>query len=445
MTNKPKKTTQGVYTQFRASQNYDALRVFVRPANGKQVTIKPALNSTLRQINRYLKNNKIKKAVAVEDPHFKNLLASLNSELRAEFGLKSYLIQAKLDLKRKNFDFDTALDEFEKIKSDVSVGRAYRSLITHFWLPFFIKEKGCEKPSDFINFKKEAEKYVRTAKNKFGRPYSVQSYTTLCRPLNSFMRFCFEYNYIKGDEEFFTLKVGTTMHLRKLSRIKGGKKSELSPQFVRTKDTYTLDDMVEIKKKIDSAFKDDLDWKLRSYGIYIGIVTGLRRGNLCGLKAKHLKPDDKIPHIEIHDNVLSGWNFNMKGAVVVEESTKTTEGEDLKIPMLAPDIDTVIEVAQFLIEHIDPEDRILSCYPDTVGRWWKKICEQLKIKYLHPHAWRHSFATVASLNLDDWFGGNRRLLQKACLHSSFRTTEKYINDNADEYLKQFARIRSKKS
>ena len=212
---------------------------------------------------------------------------------------------------------------------------------------------------------------------------------------------------------------------------------------VRSKDTYTIDDLYNIKKQIDRKYTNNLKMKLRAYGLYIGVITGVRRANLLGIKVKDLRIEADIPHFEVNLAVYKGWNFRKKGTQELHGATKTTLDEEIKIPLLAPDTDLAVEVCKFLIEHLNEDDRIVSCYPDTVSRWWKRICKECHFRYLSPHVWRHSFATYASLNLDEWFNGNRRLLQKVCIHSSFRTTEKYINDNADQFLKAFGRIQEK--
>lgn len=175
------------------------------------------------------------------------------------------------------------------------------------------------------------------------------------------------------------------------------------------------------------------------------MITGIRRANHLGIKVKDLKFDAEVPHFEVNTAIYKGWNFRIKGVQELQSATKTTLGEEIKIPLLAPDRETAIEVCKFLKEHLDDEDRIVDCYPDTVRIWWKRVSQDCRFKYLSPHVWRHSFATYASLRMNDWFNGNQRLLQKACIHSSFRTTEKYINDKADQFLLEFKRIEDSKA
>lgn len=434
---------QGVYTSYRIGKVYSTLRVYVRPANGEQFAVSPENQPLLRKINTHLKDNKMSKEQADSSEYVQKLIEQLILTLKDEHGLRSYKIQERLNLKRKQFDFDKTLDEFEQYKSDVSVGRSYRNSLEQFWLPFFIKEKGCEHPRDFIKFRRDAEKHIKTAKTKFNELYSPKSYSTLCRPINEFMRFCYVDEYIQADE-VFNINITNTLHNRKMARLlsKQGKRVEIATTK-RSKDTYTLDDLYDIKGKIDEAYKDDEDFKYKAYCLYLGICIGIRRGNLLGLKGGNLHPEAEVPYFEVVDSVLSGWAFKMSGSVVIENATKTSEGETYKIPFIAPDIDTILEVVRFIKARCPDENRLLECYPDTVARWWKKVCKDTGIRYIHPHGWRHSFATMGVLMLEEWFLGKPFLLQRACLHASFRTTEGYLNSKSDEILKVYKKANEK--
>ncbi|MFN7903585.1 MAG: hypothetical protein ACK5P5_00225 [Pseudobdellovibrionaceae bacterium] len=85
--------------------------------------------------------------------------------------------------------------------------------------------------------------------------------------------------------------------------------------------------MHEIKTAIDHTYKENLEMKKKAYAIFFGVCTGLRRGNLLGLIAECLHPDDEIPNFDLKDNIVSGWSRGEKGALVFEDSTKTTSGE----------------------------------------------------------------------------------------------------------------------
>lgn len=185
-------------------------------------------------------------------------------------------------------------------------------------------------------------------------------------------------------------------------------------------------------------YADNKELKLRAYAIYFGVCTGLRRGNILGMKAGSLYPDSELPYFEVGDDVVSGWSRGEKGTLIFQNSTKTTSGEEIiKLPLLQPSRDILVEVATFLKNNIAPEEYILQCCPDTVAKWWEKIALECEFKYLSCHLWKHSYATTGALHLRDWYKGNPLLLQRCCLHEDLRTTQKYIKKMYNQLLEAF--------
>ena len=150
-----------------------------------------------------------------------------------------------------------------------------------------------------------------------------------------------------------------------------------------------------------------------------------------------LHPEDEVLNFDIKDNIVSGWSRGEKGAIVFEDATKTTSGERIQLPMLQPSREELASVARFLKTNLQADERLLECYPDTVTKWWREIAKQADFKFLHPHAWKHSYATIGALHIHDWYLGSPYFLQKCCLHNSFRATEKYINQVSEQFLKAF--------
>ncbi len=421
---------QGIYPAWREGKTFDSLRVAVRPPNKSQVQISPKVQPTLRQINEYLRAQGLKKTEANQDNHFQALKYRLYEELKSEHALPKYKIQEKLDLKSKEFNFLENLNEFVVFKSNQSIPFSYKAWIQRFWLPFFI-EKGCQHPKDFKLWKKKARMHVMEAKTKFGKKYSHNTYTSITTPFNEYMRFLISEEYISQDD-FFTIDIRMTLEQKKQARRRGE-----DVAGVRTRDTYTIDDLVEIKKKIDVTYKANLEMRIRAYAIYFGVCTGLRRGNLLGLTTACLHPNSDIPYFDVKDNIVAGWSRGEKGALIFEDATKTTANERIQLPLIQPSKDVLIDVTTFLKENLKSEERLLNCYPDTLVKWWRQIAKECSFKFLHPHAWKHSYATIGALHIHDWYQGSPYLLQKCCLHSSFRTTEKYINQVSDQFLKAF--------
>ncbi|PIT98804.1 MAG: hypothetical protein COT74_14035 [Bdellovibrionales bacterium CG10_big_fil_rev_8_21_14_0_10_45_34] len=429
---KGRSTIQGIYPMWRAGKKFDSLRVAIRPPNGAQVQISSKVQPTLKQINEYLRAHKLKKAAANQDNHFQALKHRLYEELKDKYALPKYKIQEKLDLKSKEFNFEDNLDEFVAFKSTHSIPFAYKGWMKRFWMPFFLGN-GCNHPKDFKNFKAKARTHVMMAKTLSGKKYSHNTYSSITTPFNEYMRFLLDSGYI-GQDDFYTLDIKMTLEQKKQARRRGE-----DVTGVRTKETYTEDELNDIKDAIDKAYKDNLEMKKKAYAIFFGVCTGLRRGNLLGLNAECLHPDDDVPNFDLKDNIVSGWSRGEKGALVFEDATKTTSGERIQLPMVQPSPKILVDVARFLKKNIAPKDRLLDCHPDTVMKWWRQIAKDCDFKFLHPHAWKHSYATIGALHLHDWYLGNPYFLQKCCLHSSFRTTEKYINQVSNQFLKAFAK------
>lgn len=418
---------QGIYPMWREGNNWDALRIAIRQPNKPQMMISSKIYPPLRLINDILKKKKIKKEDAFSDPEIEHFFDRLCQDLKAEYALPYYRILEKLELKRKGFNFEESLNEFETYKSRHSISHAYRVFVEKFWLPFFIS-KSCEHPRDFINFQSDAEFHLRTIKNKFGKLYSPASYNNKTTPLNEYMRYLLKKKVITPDQ-FFTLDYRLTLEERK--------RQTYIP--VRTTDTYSMEELKKIKIRIDQTYDDreSLPWKLRAYGLYLGsFCMGLRVGNILGLPVSNLKPDDEIPHAQLKDNIVNGWSRGLSGDLKIENATKTSHDNNIKLPFVLPSIDICKDVVGFLKSHLKAMDPLLDCSTGVPSRWWKRIARECKFRYIHPHGGKHGYATIGAANLH-LFKNNPYLLQYCCLHKDFRTTQKYINQKSDEVLKQF--------
>ncbi len=125
----------------------------------------------------------------------------------------------------------------------------------------------------------------------------------------------------------------------------------------------------------------------------------------------------------------------------MENCTKTAYlGDNSKptlIPLIQPSKEILVEVAQYLKNNLDPKQRLLKCAPDSVAKFWKNIAKECGFKYLSPHQWKHSYATIGALHFHDWYRGNIYNLQVCCQHEDIRMTMKYVNQKSDEFLKGF--------
>jgi hypothetical protein len=154
--------------------------------------------------------------------------------------------------------------------------------------------------------------HVKTAKKKNGEKYSHNTYNVLCRTINQFMFFCEKYDYISKEYQF---KIWVTLTLEQQKRDY----SENS----RLEEVYTLEQVEDMKLKIDRAYKENPKMKLIAYGLYFGVITGLRRGNFAGMKVENIFPDAKTPYFLVRDNIISGQSRGRKGFITQKDATKT--------------------------------------------------------------------------------------------------------------------------
>ncbi len=258
-------------------------------------------------------------------------------------------------------------------------------------------------------------------------PYSYGHYT---KALNQYIDFLAEYNYI-GKDDCFTIYIEVKLEQKKRGLAK--------PR--RSQETYNEVELIEIKNKIDLTYTQNPKLKLRAYALYFFVCIGQRRGNALGLRAENLYPQADPPHFELKDNIVKSWSRSGpgNGVIVLENCTKTKffGDNEVKIPLLQPSVGIVVEVAEFLKQNLDPKDRLLQCHPDSVYRFWKNIAADCGFRFLSPHDWKHSYATIGSNHFHDWYMGNPHWMQVCCQHESIRMTMSYVRTEAEEFLSHF--------
>lgn len=416
----------GLTFSWRRGKHHDALRAFVYQ-NQKYVAISAKTHSTLNQINKYLETSSLRAEQATLDSRFQAMFQLIQHELKSEHGLKMYNAIQNLNYISSKFDFENSAEEFFKYKSDLACANEYKTWIIKFWFPFF-KSKGCEHPIEFVKWKHQAITHIKTASNKHGKKYSHHTYGSMTKALNEYMRFLKAYDYI-SDESVFSIYVKLTLEQQKRGHHTNR----------RSSDTYTEQELLDIKNKIDLTYSNSPDQKLRAYSLYFGICTGLRRGNFLGLKGKHLFPDAQVPYFQLADNVVKAWSRGQNGVITFVNASKMSAFEEgsVQIPLIQPSKSVVCDVATYLKNNLSADSRLIDAHPDSINRMWQKICKECGFKYLSPLQWRHSYATIGALHLHDWYKGNAYLLQQCCLHSSIKMTEKYINQKSAQLLKAF--------
>jgi integrase len=416
----------GITEQWRPSAHHDAFRVGYFKA-GEFLFLSAKVHPILKEANHYLKSQKLRQEAAMHDPVFLNIRWRLHENLKDEHGLKEYRLREKVDLKTKAFNFEQSLEEFVSVKTEYSTtGHEQRRVLVRFWLPFFFSQ-GCEHPAEFIRYLVNARRHLRSVKGeKSGELYTRETKISLCSALNEYMRFLLEDGYITEKDTF-------TLLVPKLHKKQRGNSTQRNKR-----PSYTFAELYDMKTKIDETYPDGSVWKLRAYAIFFGVCTGLRKGNVLGMRGKHLHPGAEPPHFETGDNVICGSARGFVGALFLPLQTKTFEGS-VKIPLIQPDRDTAVQVVQYLKQHVLPNDYILKCYPTTMGKWWKSIAKDCKFRWVNPHNFKHGYATRGAAKLHEMYFGNRHFLQWCCLHSSYSTTERYIDEAGGALLDAFRR------
>lgn len=443
---------KGLQFYWREGVHFDALRAQVYDRQTRRtIWISSKTNELIKQINDYLRHKKLHKSNAISDAHFVALKERFAEEMKLKHGLTSYLAKKRVELKTKEFDFDVFLNLFFKQKSQTTaVANSYLGWLKFFWMPLLREKYGCEHPSQFINFEGFIEDDIRQAKTRQGKPYSPHTYSGLTSAFNEFMKFLKKKKVI-NQEAFFLVYVETDT----LEQEKRGKTVSN-----RGKEYYKSDEIYEIKKKIDHTFptegdlsghtlKENKKWKLRAYAILLGCCMGLRRGNIIGLKAEDLHPENQVPYLITSDNIVVGHSRAEKGALKLENSTKTFKGR-VELPFIQPDVDTLVELANYIKSEVKKGyiltggSKTGTIFPDSFNAFWRKISERAKFRYVHPHGFKHGYASRGAVKLGDWYNNSVYFLHRCCMHSKFETTQNYIKSSVkDGFIDEFKFLKKK--
>ena len=125
---------------------------------------------------------------------------------------------------------------------------------------------------------------------------------------------------------------------------------------------------------------------------YLELMTGLRRGELCGLKWNDF--NETTSELHIHRSIKY-----YKGQLI-QTTTKTNAGR--RIIMLSPSVVDILlkRKPKTSSEWIFPsyEDKTLPINPDSITPKLKSIFKEVDMEYIRFHNLRHTFATQAISN-----------------------------------------------
>ena len=215
---------------------------------------------------------------------------------------------------------------------------------------------------------------------------------------------------IKMIKDGYSYKTLTDMKTITKSLLNQAKKENLTEQIIdtinipknvleiaksKTREEIKIYNDVETKKLIDNLLKDckseNKERRKVALGILILMQTGIRVGELLALKWKDVNLEEK--YIDINKTIQRIYDpISQKSKILIGSPKSFTSKR--KVPI------TDILLNELKKYNQNDEDYIISQIlnnkpkePRTFRREYKRYLKQIDLRYLHPHALRHCFAS----------------------------------------------------
>lgn len=172
--------------------------------------------------------------------------------------------------------------------------------------------------------------------------------------------------------------------------------------------------------------------------VILALETGLRIGEISGLKWKDIDFSSKLLHVRrTVQRIQSLDPVSQTKTIIIEHSPKSSSSERT-IP-LSPNLYQLLRAKRKMAigSHVFGDSS--PCEPRIILYWFKKICQDASLKNIHFHALRHTFATrclekgVTIVTISALLGH----------HSSKMTLDIYLNSFLSEKRKAIRLISSK--
>lgn len=199
------------------------------------------------------------------------------------------------------------------------------------------------------------------------------------------------------------------------------------PSMIQNKNLEVLSKNEQ--KKLMNYLRENFTFK--NLGIFICLSTGMRIGEICGLKWEDIDVQDGVIHVR----------HTLQRIYIIEETVKRTEllldtpktvNSARDIPMSSELLRTLKPIKKVVKESyfvISNDENPIE--PRTYRNYFKKVCKSLELPDLKFHGLRHSFATRCIESNSDY-----KTVSVILGHSNISTTlNLYVHPNKEQKKK----------